>query len=180
MKLNLLPIETFTIQIQDSIPVVRQKLLAYVKNSSIVINHQNQSVFTGQVSEHGFKISRIINYQNPFLPIICGGFEHISGETVIYVEMKLNPAVSRFLYLYYGIYFGTVLLIFTRLALRILEIFKVTTTLVSVPTVFNLLTPLIMLMVLVKILILPQIFRRSFWNEVKIDRSKLRQVFFED
>jgi hypothetical protein len=178
--MKLLPNETFTIQTQESIPVLCQKILAQVEDSSIMPNPQNQAVFTGQVSEHGFKISRIINYHNPLLPIICGRFEDIPGGTLIYVEMKLNPAGARFLYLYYVIYFGTTLLILEILALRILEAFKIVIILVQFSAWFNVLTPLMFLILFSKIYVLPHIFRRSFWNEVKLDRSKLKQIFCED
>ncbi len=178
--MKLLPHETFTIQTQDSIPVLCQTILAQVEDSSIIPNPQNQAVFTGQISEHGFKISRIINYHNPLLPIICGRFEDIPGGTVIYVEMKLNPALARFLYLYYMIYFCTALSILAILALRILEAFKIVIILVPFSALFDVLTPLMLLMNFVSILVLPHTFRRSFWNEVKLDRSKLKQIFCED
>jgi hypothetical protein len=178
--MKLLPHETFTIQTHESIPILCQKILAQVEDSSIIPNPQNQAVFTGQVSEHGFKISRIINYHNPLLPIIYGGFEDIPGGTVIYVEMKLNPAVARFLHLYYVIYFGTILLILALLALRILEFFKIAIILIPFSALYDVLTPLMALILVTKILVLPHIFRRSFWNEVKIDGSKLKQIFCED
>jgi hypothetical protein len=176
--MNLMPHETFTIQTQESTPVICQKILAQVEDSSIISSPQNQSVFTGQVSEHGFKISRIINYHNPLLPMICGRFENISGGTLIHLEMKSNPALSGLLYLFYGIHFGTALLILATLPLRILEFFKIIAMPFSVSP--GALAPLIFSTNLVTILVLPRIFRRSFWNEVKIDRTKLKQIFCED
>jgi hypothetical protein len=176
--MNLMPHETFTIQTQESIPVLCQKILAQIEDFSIIPNSLNQAVFTGQVSENKFKISRIIKYHNPLLPMICGRFEDIPGGTVIHVEMKLNPAVARFLYLFYGIHFGTALLILAILPLRILEFFKIISMPFSVSP--GALAPLIFLTNLVTILMLPRIFRKSFWNEVKLDRSRLKQIFCED
>jgi hypothetical protein len=62
--MKLLPSETFTIQTQKSIEIVRQRLIAHVEGSSTILNPQDRAVFKGQVSEREFKISLVINNKN--------------------------------------------------------------------------------------------------------------------
>jgi hypothetical protein len=90
MKSILLPSETFTIETQDSIEVVRQRLVAQVQDSSTIRSSQDAAVFRGQVSERGFKISLTSCQTSFYLPTIIGRLEYIQNTTVIYVRMRLS------------------------------------------------------------------------------------------
>jgi hypothetical protein len=52
--------------------------------------------FEGEVSETGFKISRIIRYRNSFRPIIQGQFSPLVKGVRIEVSMRLHMAVLIF------------------------------------------------------------------------------------
>jgi hypothetical protein len=52
--------------------------------------------FEGEVSETGFKISRIIRYRNSFLPIVQGQFSPLIKGVRIEVRMRLHVAVLIF------------------------------------------------------------------------------------
>ena len=86
--MRLLPSETFTIQTQDSIEIVRQKLIEHVENSQIIYSLENRN-FRGVVSEYKFEIYPI--YKSIFYaPIIIGKFESVQNETLIHLQITLR------------------------------------------------------------------------------------------
>jgi hypothetical protein len=50
--------------------------------------------YEGTVSESGFKITRIINYRNSFLPVLRGRFIAEPPGTVVKITLSLHPAVA--------------------------------------------------------------------------------------
>ena len=181
MKLKLLPSETFVIQTQDSIPVVRQKLLTHVEDSNTRRSSQDRAVFQGEVTENEFKISRIISSKNVFLPIICGRFDDITQETVIRIKMELDPFGIRFFYLLYAIGSSTALFMLVLACLKLLVDFKVviispliSLQLKSIPSELS--ASLIFGNYFITMLI-KRIFNNLFLTEVKLTRKKLTQIF---
>lgn len=71
MKLKLLPSDNFIIKTQDSIDIVRQKLMAQVQESTSIFGSKNY-FFKGQIFESEFKITRNVNYSNLSMPTIMG------------------------------------------------------------------------------------------------------------
>ncbi|HYX72204.1 MAG TPA: hypothetical protein VE732_05495 [Nitrososphaera sp.] len=67
--------------------------------------------FEGEVSETGFKISRIIRYRNSFLPIVQGQFTPSVKGMRIEVRMRLHMAVLIFSILWLS-FFGAVAVAF--------------------------------------------------------------------
>jgi hypothetical protein len=53
-------------------------------------------LFEGEVSEGGFRISRIIRYRNSFLPVIHGRFSPLVKGVRIDITMRLHVAVLIF------------------------------------------------------------------------------------
>lgn len=62
----------------------------------------NDTGFKCDVSLNGFKIIRIIHYQNGFQPIITGTFSKEKSGTTIKVNMELHPMVRIFMYIWLG------------------------------------------------------------------------------
>jgi hypothetical protein len=84
MELKLSLYESFTIKTQDSVDVVRQRLLAQVKDPN-QIDCSQECLFKGEVSEHDFTIFSSTEY----ISIINGKLEDTSNETIINVKMRL-------------------------------------------------------------------------------------------
>ena len=90
MKLKLLPSETFTVETQDSIEVVRQKLLAQVKDHNQIESSENY-LFKNQVSDYEFSISLMNKkYFTYYISIIVGRFENIQNRVNVNVKMRMD------------------------------------------------------------------------------------------
>ena len=92
MKLKLLPSENFTIETQDSIDIVRQKLIAQIQESTSIQASENY-FFKGQAFESGFKITRNVRHSNLSIPTIMGRLDDVAEGTVINIKMKVNPLI---------------------------------------------------------------------------------------
>jgi hypothetical protein len=105
MKLKLLPSETFTIHTQDSIEIVRQKLMMQLLGYSPRKRAQDLAVFRGQVTGSGFKVSLADGYYVYLhTPTIIGKFDYVDNETLIHI--KIRP--TFFMYSVYLIYVSSV------------------------------------------------------------------------
>jgi hypothetical protein len=100
---------TFTIQTQDSISVVRQKLTGETETSSTrLTNLVSYASLRGRVSESGFKIARVYGGGAP-ITTIRGRFEEVPGGTAIHVIMNPVPmAIIIVLFLVIESYHSTV------------------------------------------------------------------------
>lgn len=58
--------------------------------------------FEGQINEQAFKIKRIINYRNSFLPVISGKINGEPDITTIKVKMRLHALVIGFMCIWFG------------------------------------------------------------------------------
>jgi len=56
--------------------------------------------YEGEIKENRFRISRIINYRNSFLPVIEGEILRSAGKTHIHIRMKLAAIVIVFICLW--------------------------------------------------------------------------------
>jgi hypothetical protein len=174
MKLKLLPSESFIIQTQDSIELVRQKLMAQVRESTSIQEGSENYFFKGQVFENGFKIDRNVNYGNFYMPTVIGRLEDISEGTTIYVQMKVNylihlltvfSLILSVFYLVYGlkelgvwISSGTIYSHILAIASEPLE------------------SPLFIM-----INFIPAIRSLTeYWKQFNIDREKLNQILVEE
>ncbi|MCP2727082.1 WD40 repeat domain-containing protein [Limnofasciculus baicalensis] len=101
--MKLLPYDSFTIQTRDPLPLILQRLNTKVEAPRIRFGFSHHhALYQGTVSEGEFKITRIINYRNSFLPIIRGSFEQQpDGTTIIHITMGLHPFVMAFLWFWY-------------------------------------------------------------------------------
>ncbi|MFE1748574.1 WD40 repeat domain-containing protein [Coleofasciculus sp. H7-2] len=100
--MKLLPYNTFTLQTQDPLPIVLEKLAAHIEPSKLRWHiSRHHAPYEGTLSETGFEIHRIIHYRNSFVPIIRGRFELSPSGTIIRITMKLHPFVIAFLVFWY-------------------------------------------------------------------------------
>ena len=174
MNFKLLPSESFTIQTQDSINVVRQKLLVEVEDSNTIRSTQDHADFKGQVTDHGFKISRSINYKNVFLPIICGRFEDIPSGTTIHVSVELNSLITRiYINFYLSMLIMSILKLLADLGVTIIS----SSVSLSLKSISSELLGILMISSFFIILLIKRIFKNSFRNEVKFGMKKLTQIF---
>jgi len=58
--------------------------------------------FEGEVTREGFKIMRIINYRNSFLPVIRGTFKQSTNGIDVMIRMSLHPIVLAFMCIWFG------------------------------------------------------------------------------
>ena len=62
----------------------------------------NQKPFQGEITQNGFKITRIIHYRNSFLPIITGKFLPGNPRLKVEIRMGLHPFVTAFICIWFG------------------------------------------------------------------------------
>lgn len=55
------------------------------------------SYFHGSIEDNRFKVMRIINGRNSFLPVVSGTIRHIGNETVIFVKFRPHLLVLSLL-----------------------------------------------------------------------------------
>ena len=61
------------------------------------------ATFAGVVTDTSFRISRIIGYENAFLPVVRGQFsENGHGGTTIRLSLSLHPAVAAFMMIWFA------------------------------------------------------------------------------
>lgn len=79
---------------------------AVISKKSATLNlgkSKSNALFEGIVSEDQFRIQRIINNRNSFLPEIIGHFNSTLNGTKIYLNFKIQPFVLVFMGMWFGI-----------------------------------------------------------------------------
>jgi len=106
--MQLLPYATFTIQTQEPLSAVIEKLDAQIEAPRAFRwdFSRNHAPYEGTISSSGFEIRRIIHYRNSFLPNIRGRFESSAEGRLIRVTMKLHPFVIAFLLFWYSVWYS--------------------------------------------------------------------------
>jgi hypothetical protein len=93
--MQFLPYDSFTIDCNDPIPVIVERLSAWLKPMPFIPTWRQYfgfakegNFYRGVVSPCGFKLSKIIHHRNSFLPVILGRFEAQSNGTTVHVTMR--------------------------------------------------------------------------------------------
>ncbi len=109
--MKLLPYDTFTIETPDPLMRVVERLSAQIQppRGFSWSSDPNHTPYEGTISETGFKINRIIDYRNSFLPMIRGEFEHLPTGTLVRIKMGLHPFVIAFVGLWYLIWYSALI-----------------------------------------------------------------------
>lgn len=104
--MKLIPIEKFTLVTELSKSTVIEELNSSIRLKQNVAfrntNVESEKKFEGIVFENNFKITRIINYKNSFLPEITGTIIEKSNGSEIEVELKVTSLVKVFMILWFG------------------------------------------------------------------------------
>ena len=79
-----------------------ETLNVYVEPKKIFRFFSEHTAFEGTVTQAGFKISRIINGRNSFLPVIIGKFATSQSGITVAVKMRLHAFVAVFLCFWFG------------------------------------------------------------------------------
>lgn len=97
-QLKYLPFENITYKTRLKEAEVIQRISDIVgsKRSIFEAFKQQKKPYEGSFRDNTFKISRVINYRNSFLPVISGTIQKEFDGTIIKVKMRLYPFVSVF------------------------------------------------------------------------------------
>jgi WD40 repeat protein len=158
--MQLLPYATFTIQTQEPLSAVIEKLDAQIEAPRAFRwdFSRNHAPYEGTISSSGFEIRRIIHYRNSFLPNIRGRFESSAEGRLIRVTVKLHPFVIAFLLFWYSVWYSISIPFF---------LFGALSGDVDVFTAFQFVgLPILLLFV----------FWCSFWYEANRSRRELAQI----
>jgi hypothetical protein len=95
--MNILPYYSFEIKSSLSVEESFAVLNSEVEPNKWFRFSSNHKLFEGTVSREGFKIKRIINYRNSFLPVIYGTFTPGLNGTIVNIKMKMYSGVYVFM-----------------------------------------------------------------------------------
>ena len=103
---NLLPFDNFTLQTKLSATDVWQRIENITEakeHSSFSFSGNSTKPYVGELSDRTFKIWRVTNQRNSFLPIIKGQVATYLGKTEIAIKMRPAVFVLVFMCLWLGI-----------------------------------------------------------------------------
>lgn len=99
--MKFLPYERLTYRTSLSKEEIHQKMLAQVGARSFLASDQTKP-YQGTVNDSGFKINRVINYRNSFLPVLVARIEPDEEGNIIHVKMRLAHFVLGFMMIWMG------------------------------------------------------------------------------
>jgi hypothetical protein len=106
---NLFRSEDYTMLTPLSAEEVHKRLAANTEPEQLlrfnIFRSRSARAFEGIVAAGYFKIKRIINYRNSFLPVIEGSIGSFMGKTEISIKMRLMYFVKVFMIVWFGIFF---------------------------------------------------------------------------
>ena len=104
---NILPYEQFTLISKLSKDEVRKRISDNIEHRKglqfSLFRRSSLKPYEGQIFGDSFKINRIIQYRNSFLPIVTGNISTFPGKTHISVKMKLANVVLIFVSIWLGV-----------------------------------------------------------------------------
>ena len=98
----LIPFDRFVIESPLAPGRAAAELASNVEPKRWIRFRRGPSAFEGEVTETDFRISRMIGYNNAFLPQIHGGFERSPHGTRVSGTMRLHPLVLVFIAVWSG------------------------------------------------------------------------------
>jgi hypothetical protein len=101
-----LPFDNFKLQTKLTVAEVQSRLSNSIepkKNFRFSFNNKRTKPYEGEVIGTSFKINRIINYRNSFLPVIIGEISSRLDKTEISVRMRPVIAVLIFMSFWLGV-----------------------------------------------------------------------------
>ena len=100
--MKFLPYDKFEIETTKAPEVIVESLKPKIDPRKLFRFSSDHAYFQGNISLNGFKLSRIIHYRNPCLPIILGRFlPKVSGTKVV-IKMRLHVLITAFMSIWFG------------------------------------------------------------------------------
>ena len=103
----LLPFDTFYFETSLTQSEIAARLAAAVEPRKFFRLGGGRSPFEGKVSAESFDITRILGYQNSFVPRIRGTMTSTSGGSLVKGTMRLHPLVLGFDIVWFSMVFFT-------------------------------------------------------------------------
>jgi|LGVE01.1.fsa_nt_gb hypothetical protein len=100
--MKILPSDRFEIETELPLETAVEILQSSVEAKKFIRFSSGNAPFQGEISYDGFKITRIIHYQNSFLPVVTGKFLPGNSGVRVVVHLGLHPLVSAFMYFWFG------------------------------------------------------------------------------
>lgn len=103
---KLLPFENLILTTKLSVAEVTKRLTDNIEiqktSKFFTLNNHSSKLYRGTILNNNFKISRIINYRNSFLPIISGSIYSAIGKTEVEIKMRLHQFVFIFILIWFS------------------------------------------------------------------------------
>jgi hypothetical protein len=126
--MKYLPFENFVLTTSLPVDEVRNRLTNNIepkKGSFIAASKTKTSkLYEGSILNNTFKIYRIINYRNSFLPVITGEISQDWGKTEIKVKMKPTIFTMIFMAIWLGITGSVCIAVLVAAILTFKDIFR--------------------------------------------------------
>jgi hypothetical protein len=118
---TFLPVEDYTLTTKLSVDEVQSRI-QYNTNPKVDMGFfasktNSSKPYEGLVTGSSFKINRIINYRNSFLPVITGTISNYAGRTEVKINMRLTSFAKIFVLVFLvfiGIGVGINIFLFVR------------------------------------------------------------------
>jgi hypothetical protein len=100
--MKLWPTDRFEVETTMSVDDVVEALKTKIEPKRWFRLSPSHASFQGTISRDGFKITRIIQYRNSFLPIVTGRFLPGNSGIKVAIRLGLHPLVVAFLCVWFG------------------------------------------------------------------------------
>ena len=106
--MKLWPYDSFEIDTQMTAEAIAAVLNDRIEPTKWFRWLEDHKTFQGTITRDGFKITRIINYRNSFLPIISGFLHPGPSGISVAIRMRLHPIITAFMFVWFGVALGIV------------------------------------------------------------------------
>jgi len=98
-EMKYLPYEKYTFETLLEKDEVLRRISGIIRSEKSMrfLNDAWEPSFEGQVTENSFRLKRIINYRNSFLPILTATIESKGGICILKIQMRLMHSVLGFM-----------------------------------------------------------------------------------
>jgi hypothetical protein len=99
---RLWPSDSFDIETTLSPEEIVESLQSNIGPRKLFRLTSKHPTFQGELTNDGFKISRIIHYRNSFLPVVHGTFRAGNSGRIVSIKMRLNLFVAVFMCVWFS------------------------------------------------------------------------------
>lgn len=121
--MNLLPFENITYETRLSLIEIQSRISDIIEpkktfRKPAIFRSVDTKPYEGRLVGNTFKVTRLIRYQNSFLPKIKGEIEKGYRGTKVNIKMRLHPFVLVFMLIWFG---GVIMAAVSMLAASVTE-----------------------------------------------------------